>query len=602
MATTTLRTPGPKPLDSFAATGARVDLGNRMNRRDLLIERFQDTHARVSTVTNIATGEWYVEWPDLTVTPEAPTVANIVEVGIAHWSSLFGSVLPTFRSPVNASQDRSQAKRGARKRERRVRQLWKMSNINELAALWGADYAGAGYAIGMAWTDFGEPNPAKRDPYLMRIDPRHAFLRKDNLGNITELLVARKISRQDLIHMWKETNPDYLSEFDKMAEEEVEEWFWIDKDTFFHAIVDTSKKGREANRHVVLAEVENKLGFVPAWEAIRPSFDGQRRGVFDQTIHILRTMHRLMVMTIHSTEEHAYPATLGFDVANAGDFGPGAHIELLSPEGQFDRLQPSQHFDVKDLISRLGEEGRTQGALPQQLFGEPGASIVSARGINAAMGALDARLALAHKQFEKLFGKLSGYLLAIDEIYCPGNKTIVGDTEDEKAEAYSPKRDVNGAWMIECTYGLGAGSDPANTEMRLHMHLGGGLISRETARHELTFLDDPDGEPLKQFREQMIDAMSAGILQRAAELGDPTVAAEALKLLNSDDVSFEEVIEKLVEFIGNPPQQEGGGALPAVQGMESLSRGGVPGSAAQAPAPQLPPLGQLMGNDSNQVA
>ena len=603
MAVPTLKNPGPKALDVFPAVGARVDLGNRMDRRDLFVEQFSETHSRVRTVTNIAIGEWHVEWPDLTVTPEAPTVANIVEVGIAHWSSLFGSVLPSFKVPINASADRSQAKRGARKRERRVRELWRKSNLVEQSSQFGADYAGAGYAVGLVWANFGEPDPAKRNPYIMRIDPRHAYLRKDNLGNITELLVARKISIQDLQHMWKETNPDYLDVFSSSNDDDVEEWFWIDKDRFFYALVDVSKDGRASDRHVVLTNAENKLGFVPAAEAPRPTFDGQRRGHFDQTVHILRTMQRLMVMTIHSTEEHSYPATTGFDVANPEDYGPAAHMELLSADGKFDVISPSAHFDVKDLIQRLGDEGRTQGALPQQLFGEPGASIVSARGINAAMGALDARLAVAHKQFEQFYGKLSGFLLAMDEVYCDGDKMILGDTEDDSAETFRPSRDIAGAWVVECTYGLGAGSDPANTELRLHMHLNGRLLSRETARRELPFLDDPDGEELKLFREEMIDALKQGILARAADLGDPTFAAEALKLLATDDVDFEGVIEKLVEFISAPPEQEGAGeqgALGAVQGAESLARGGIPGNAEQAPRPQLPPLGQVLGNP-NQV-
>lgn len=604
MSSPTLRQVGPKPLDGISATGARVGLGNRMVRRDLLVEKWTETHARVQVSTNIATGEWHVEWPDLTTSPEAPTVANIVEVGISHWSSLFGSVLPSFRVPINASADRSQAKRGARKRERRIRELWRVSNASELGAEWGGDYAGAGYAVGMVWADFGEPDPAKRNPYLMRIDPRHAFLMKDNVGNITELLVARKISLMELEGMWKETNPDYMGVFSESKEEDVEEWFWITKDRFYYAIVDTSKKGKAENRHVVLTDVENELGFVPAAESKRPTFDGQRRGVFDQTIHILRTMHRLMVMTIHSSEEHAYPAIMGFDVANPEDFGPGAYLQLLSQEGTVERLGPSNHFDVKDLIQRLGDEGRTQGALPQQLFGEPGASIVSARGINASMGALDARLAVAHKQFEKFFGKLSGFLLAMDEIYCDGDKLIVGDSEDEEAESYRPSRDVNGAWTVECTYGLGAGSDPANTEVRLHMHLGGKLISRESARRELPFLDDPDGEELKIFRQNMLDALQQGIIARAADLADPTAAAQALKLLSTDDVDFEHVIEELVEFITQPQSEEtpgatGGGALPALEGAESLARGGIPGNAQDAPpggGPGLPPLGQMLGN------
>ena len=611
MPTATLRNPGPKAIDALA-TGARLDLGNHFVRRDLLIEKFSETHDRVKEVTHIATGNWHVVWPDLSRSPEAPTVANVVEVGIAHWSSLFGSMLPSFRVPVNATADRTQAKRGARKRERRLRELWRGSNVSELSAQWGGDYAGAGYAVGMVWADFGEPNPAKRDPYMMRIDPRHAFLLKDNLGNITELLVARKISMQELQAMWKEDNPDYLDIFSESKEEDVEEWFWITKDEFLYAIVDASKKGQQANRNVVLTREPNELGFVPAAEAPRPTFDGQRRGNFDQTVHILRTMHRLMVMTIHSTEEHAYPAVAAFDVANADEFGPGTIMELLSPEAKIERLGPSNHFDVKDLINRLGEEARTQGSLPQQLFGEPGGSIVSARGINAAMGALDARLAVAHKQFEHFFSRMSGFLLAMDETYCDGDKLILGDgTDDDEAEPFRPSRDIAGAWIVECTYGLGAGSDPANTELRLHMHMNGGLISRETARHELTFLKDPDGENVKLFREQMLDSLVAGVLQQAQGLGNPTLAAKALKLLSSDDVDFENVITELIDFIANPPEQEGapglpgqgGGALGAVEQAESLARGGIPGNAADQPAaPSLPPLGSIMGaNRPNQV-
>lgn len=614
MATTSLRNPGPKPIDGIAV-GARFDLGNKFVRRDLLVEKFRETHDRVKTVTHIATGDWHVEWPDLSRSPEAPTVANIVEVGVAHWSSLFGAMLPSFRVPVHATADRSQAKRGARKRERRLRELWRQSNISEQSAIWGGDYSGAGYAVGMVWANFGEPDPAKRDPYMMRIDPRHAFILKDNLGNITELLVARKIGMQELEAMWKEENPEYLSVFAASKEEDVEEWFWIDKDRFMYAIVDMSKKGRQENRNVVLTDQPNLLGFVPAAEAPRPTFDGQRRGHFDQTVHILRTMHRLMVMTIHSTEEHSYPAIAAFDVANADEFGPGATLELLSPEAKIERLGPSAHFDVKDLIQRLGEEARTQGSLPQQLFGEPGGSIVSARGINAAMGSLDARLAVAHKQFEVFFGKLSGYLLAMDEIYCDGEKTILGDgTDDDEAEKFVPSRDIAGAWVVECTYGLGAGSDPANTEVRLHMHMNGGLISRETARHELTFLRDPDGEQVKMFREQMLDSMVQGILAQAQLQANPTLAAKALKLLSTDDINFEAVIDELIEAIATPPAPEqgqgggppgmgGGGALGAIEGAESLARGGIPGNAADQPAnPGLPPLGSIMGSKRpNQV-
>ncbi len=341
---------------------------------------------------------------------------------------------------------------------------------------------------------------------------RHAYYTQDNLGNITELLVARKISRLELESRLALQSDEAKDVFKNSNDEDLEEWYWYTPTEFLHVVADCSSEGKSKNRNVTLARADNDLGFVPAWAAVRPTFDGQRRGVFDQTIHILRTMHRLMTMTIYSTEEHAFPALAGYDVVNPQDYGPGAFIQLRSAEGRIDRMGPSAHFDVKDLIARLGVDADRQSVYPQQLSGDPGASITSARGINASMGALDARLAVAHHDFESFFGKLSGFMLAMDEVYCFGDKTILGDYRDDSpAESYNPERDVAGAWVARCTYGIGAGSDPSNVEVRLSMHLANGLLSQETARQQLPFLEDPDAEPVLILREQMQQALIQGI-------------------------------------------------------------------------------------------
>lgn len=594
--------PGAQSIDT-AYTGAYIEhLGDLWSRRDMLVEKHGDHKARVRTATNVANGEWYVEWPDLTQTPEAPTVANIVEMGIHHWSAVGGAVLPSIRVPVNLTQERTQARRGARKRERRLRELWKDSNMAALASLWWGDYAGAGTAIVGAWVDFSLPKEERR-PFAVRFDPRHTYTLRDERNNVTELLVARKRSKLELSVEF----PEAAAVFDSSPEEAIEEWVWYKRDRLIHAFVDISKDGRTKNRNYFLANVENPLGFVPAYEIVLTSFDGQRRGVFDQTIHILRTMHRLMMLTIYSTEEHAFPAVAGYDVANLEEWGPGALLEYRSPEGRIDRIGPTQHFDVKDLIARLTEEARSQSAFPQQLTGEPGASIVSARGINASMGQLDARLAVAHRQFEIGFGKLCGFLLALDEKFCDYETEIVGDHRDAhaKSESWLPSRDVNGAWDAECTYGLAAGSDPANMEVRLSMHLANGGVSQETYRQQLPFLEDPDREKVLIFREQMQTALVTGILS-AAEAGDTSKAAEALKLVKKDDADFDEIMEQLVEALAAPPTPEAGvagGGMEAIMGAESLARGGVPGSAEMAPpAMGLPPLSSVMDMDSRQIS
>lgn len=592
--------PGAQPIDS--AQFAYTNIHSLRDKRDWLVNLHEEHKKRVATVTNVANGDWYTEWPDLSQTPEAPTVANQVELGIAHWSAIGGAILPTIKVPMNKAADRRTEKPAARKRQRRLKQLWDAGNMSELAALWWGDYAGAGSAIMGSWVNFEEPDPAKRDPYPMRFDPRHTYPLKDERGNITELLVARKITKAEVAAM----HPEWADIFKHSDEDQIEEWFWYTKDRVTYQIVDVSKGGRKHNRNLTLVDKEWDLGFVPVWEVTLPSFDGQRRGLFDQALHILRTIQRLMLMTIMSTEEHAFPAIGSYDVVNPEDMGPGADIRYRSPEARMERLGPESHFDVKDTIARLGEEAAKQAVYPQQLTGDPGASIVSSRGIKASMGALDARLAVAHKQFEVGFGKLSGFMLAMDEKFCYGTKTIVGDWLDQAdAEEYDPERDVDGFWQVMCTYGIGAGSDPANVEMRLNMNLASGMISEETGRHQLPYLDDPDAEPIKIFRQNMVKALEQGIIAMSAQ-GDPRMASKALRMLKSDNVDFETVLEDIVEeVLMASPEGEGQTAGDVAQGAESLARGGIPGNAEQGPpgaGVSLPPLGQILGQDARMVS
>jgi len=576
-------------------------IGGLRDRRDWLVKMFSEHKARVATVNNVATGDWYTEWPDLSQSPEAPTVANMVELGIDHWSAIGGSILPSIDAPQNKAADLRKEKSSARKRERRIRGLFEDSNSSELMAKLWADYAGTGSAVAGVWANFEEPDPAKRNPFMVRWDPRNTYLLKDNSGNITELLIARKINSLELKAMY----PQWSHVFSKSKEDHVEEWFWYSKDRVIYAIVDVSKDGAKVNRNVMIVDEEWELGFVPAWEAVRPTFDGERRGVFDQAIHILRTMQRLMLMTIASTEEHAFPAIASYDAINPQDFGPAAVIQLRSSEGKIERLGPSSHFDVKDLVARLGEEVSKEGVYPQQLSGDPGASIVSARGINASMGALDARLALAHKQFELLYGKLGGFMLAFDQTFCDGEKVIVGDMKDNQgAEEYMPSKDVDGHFRCTATYGIGAGSDPANIEVRLSMHLSNRLISRRTAREQIPFMQDPEGEEVRILREDFQDALVGGILAMSQQ-GDPTLAAEGLKLMRNDANSVEEILDDLVDKILAPPEEQaapgapgGDPALEQIQNAESLARGGIPGNAEQA----LPPLAGILGQDARMVS
>ncbi len=243
-------TPGPVDTEALF-TGIGAHIGDRLDRRDYLFHLHSASKQRVNIITKVVAGEWYTVWPNLTQTPEAPTVANIIEMGINHWAAVLGAVLPSVKVPVYASQDATQGKRGARKRERRVREVWKASNWSELATKNGADYSGAGFTILGVWANFGEEDLSKRNPYVQHFDPRHTYILKDELGNITELLVARRMDEMTLANQLKF---EYPSMYERMKDhiDDVEEWIWYDQDTFFRAIIDVGKEGRAAERWVVL--------------------------------------------------------------------------------------------------------------------------------------------------------------------------------------------------------------------------------------------------------------------------------------------------------------------------------------------------------------
>ncbi len=586
-----------------AYSGFEVQLadGSDWTRRDLLIAAHAEWKDRVQAVTRIVNGEWWRVWPDLTREPLAPTVANTIELGISHFAAIGGSTVPSIRVPVPHMESGPEGYRGAAKRERRLRELEGSANIHKLLAQWFGDYSGTGAAAAFIWADF-EKDPEMRNPQIHRLDPRHYYPVVNPQGEVIECLVARKIHTYELTRL----HPEIAKQMDSSSV--VEEWYWFERERLRHLIVDISPKGRKIERGWTLVDVENPMGVVPVVEIQRPTFDGERRGMHDQTIHILRVQHHLMSLTIERTEEETYPAVAGYDVEGLDKFGPGATMTYRSADGKIDRFQPTSHFDVKDLIERLEQQARFQSVYPVQLTGDPGASIASGRAIAASQGALDARLAQAHRDFEWFLERISELVLQVDENFCFGDKTIYGDQHDrKKPETFNPQRDIAGAYEVSRSYGLGAGSDPTNRETRLQLHLSSGLISKLRARDELDFLEDSEQEEKQVQKEQMILAVSQGIVAQAAE-GGTDVALMYFSLLNDPDLTMEEVLVKLYEEqqaaaqAAAQAQQGGAGGsvssdpLQAVKSAESLSRGGIPGNAEGLPASAaLPSLPGVLG-------
>jgi hypothetical protein len=576
------------------------------------VNAHQAWKTRIDAITHIVTGNWFRVWPDLTREPTAPMVANTIEMGITHFAAIGGSTIPSVRVPQARADSGPEGARGAAKRARRIREVGEKSNLSNLLTMWFGDYSGAGTAAGFVWADFDKP-AAERNPRYHRLDPRFYYPIIGENGEVLECLVARVVDAYEAARRYPQ-----LKEIVNIDECSLEEWFWFEPTRIRHMIVDISPKGRKNKTGIIIVDLENPMGIVPVVEVKRPSFDGERRGMHDQTIHILRTQQHLMALTIEKTEEEVYSPVGYYDVEDIGTFGPGSMHRFRSPDARIERYSPQNNFDVKDLIARLEEQARSQSAYPQQLSGEPGASIASNRAIQGSMGALNARLSVAHKQFEWFLAALDSLVLRVDETFCEGNKTIYGDSHDRaKPESYKPSRDVAGAYEVERSYGIGAGADPTNRETRIQMAIASRLISLETARQETDYISETLDEDKRIAKEAMIDAINMGMVQQAGQ-GNVGIALKFFKMLNDPELTMEEVLVKLAEeqekeaqaaaaaAAQGPSGPPGGGPSPMEQGamVESLTRGGIPGNAPDGPPapgggpggePGLPPLPSIMG-------
>ena len=126
------------------------------------------------------------------------------------------------------------------------------------------------------------------------------------------------------------------------------------------------------------------------------------------------------------------------------------------------------------------------------------------------------------------------------------------------------------------------------------MNLNQNLISRETARDEMDFLEDPAREEVRIVRQRVTDSLMEGIYQQAAQ-GNVQLAAELLSSMGKEDKDLNEVVNELLENLQQPAPEEGlppGGGMPP--GGLPPGLGGLPPEGGPPPeGAGLPSLGSL---------
>jgi hypothetical protein len=187
----------------------------------------------------------------------------------------------------------------------------------------------------------------------------------------------------------------------------------------------------------------------------------------------------------------------------------------------------------------------------------------------------------------------------LDERYLDREKPLYRPVGNQAT--YRPTKDIDGRHEIEIVYGVGAGLDRLNADVRLLQFRGAGIVSDETVRANVEFLTDPQAEPDRIEREEVARAI------RQRFLTDPNISfdfiAEVLTLQRRDGLSLVDAVAKVRERMAAErerqaqqaeqlPQPEQ--APPAAEQQVALSRGAVPQPVPLPAAFQPPPLEQVL--------
>lgn len=562
-------------------------LRNRARRRD---ERMRDIRlVRAGEIDELAPGLFGDAWPK-------PIVANFIDVAAQDLASVLAP-LPSLACASGAMQTDVDRRR-AEKKNKAGYYYWDQSRL-ATQMFTGAD----------RWGSYGflpfyvEPDFDRGMPIIQVEDPFGCYYENDRWGRTTVLVRCWKAPVGQLCQMW----PEYASQIrrDSKGRES-------DEDTEIEVVryCDDSKTllyipDRDS---LILTQYSNPLDRCPATVIERPGLDAEQRGQWDGVVWIQLAQHRLAMLALDA----AYNAVMA-PIAMPKDaqelpIGPHSIIRTDNPQGvrRVPIEIPQSAFAWQ---AQLAQEARVGAGYPDSRLGNPSASVITGRGVEALQGGFDSQI----KRFQEVarhgLSEITSICFEMDEkLFGHAERTINGTMHGESYQIkWRPESDINGNYSCDVTYGFAAGLSPNAAAVLLLQLRGDGDISRNTMRKQLPFDIDVDSEQRELDVQEAEDALKQGLFAFAQALGpmaqagmDPQVPILALASVidaRQKGTSLADAVKAAFTPPEPPPGQPGvpgeapgpaeggagpGGSLPGVDAT-GLMPGVAPGQAGMAP-------------------
>lgn len=492
-----------------------------------------------------------------------PMVANFIDIAARDVAEVTAP-LPAFNcSATNSISDRA---RNAADKRTMIAAGYRDTSRLQTQMFTGADrYITFGMLPMVVEVDYDNKTP------VIRLDsPVGAYPDYDRLGRLVSYTKLYIKTKEDLIREFPEheaviRGKDYKSASDNR----IEMYRYHDKKETILFL--------PTRDNYVLARTKNPIGEMMVVTAVRPGVDSDTefRGQFDDILWVQVARSRFATLSLEAAQKSVQaPYALPADV-NVMEIGPDATIRSASPE-KIRRVDLNVPPGLFQESAALDQELRVGGRYPEGRLGNSNASIVTGRGVEALMGGFDTQVKTAQAVFAESFREVMRLCFMVDEkLFGNTTKTVRGNDAGAPYEiTYTPKKDINGEYNIDVTYGLMAGLNPNQALVFGLQARGDQLISRDFLRRQMPWEMNVTLEEQKIEIEKMRDSLIASISGLAQALPimvqngqDPTEILTKLATV-IDGRQKGQPIEKLVAeaFAPKPPPPAESGLQPPVPG------------------------------------
>jgi hypothetical protein len=544
-------------------------------------QRHRDVHdVRSGDIDTVIPGSMPDAWPK-------PIVANLIDTSARDLAEVMGTMPSVNCSTGILTTDK--AKRFSSKKTKIANYYIQSSRLNAGKQVELADYYTTyGLAVYVVEPDFEDKRPHIRVENPMGIYPD-----TDMFGRLRSYT---KVWREEAIHL--------VSKFPSLArmlqtnQVGQTDLGWAEREIELVKYVDADRMVLYMPNHGnnIIDDMPNPMGKIFVSVGIRPGYDNEVRGAFDDAIWVQLAKSRMSLLALEATEKSVRaPLVVPRDVQKM-TFGDDA---VIRTDGKVTRVGldvPQYAFQEGQMLE---QELRVGTRTPEARSGNVDASIITGKGVQALMGGFNTVVTTGQTVIGEALRCALELAFEMDELLWPmEKKTIRGTSQGTPfEETYQAKRDINGDYTADVTYGFAAGQDPARAIVGLLQLRGDQLISRDFFQRQLPMGIDVVQMQTQIDNEQFTDALKQGMMgymqaipQMALQGQDPLDALRKIAKLIELREKGEPVHDAVLRIF--TPKEAPPGASPqnpleaAVGGPQGQA--GAPGQPAPPGASQQP--------------